>query len=176
MDSSKILETQITGYTGNEHIFTIAGIIVRGDTLAEMTKEEQIKENDKKKEYLKSYIPLKNRTKRLEEEIAELRLSKMCPRIVNDGMPHGTDISDLSNYAAAFDRLERELVKARYDRITRYTEIFRKIEMMEDETEKDLLTLKYLRGMHWEEICVELSYEWTWVHKLHRDALQHFQL
>lgn len=141
-----------------------------------MTKEELIKSNEKKKEYLKSYIPMVKRAKLLQEEINQLKLAKMYPSVVNDGMPHGSSLGDLSSYIAELDKLERFLIEAKRDCFNKYTEILSKIELLEDATERNLLLLKYIRGMKWEEICVELAYEWTWVHKLHRDALIHFQL
>lgn len=139
-----------------------------------VTREELQKENESKKEYLKSYISLKRRAKILEEEINELRLNEMLPCVQYDDMPHSHNIKDLSNYAAALDDKLQELYKLRYDKVTRYTEIMRKIEMMGDETEKDLLTLRYLKGMKWEDICVELNYSWKQIHRLHYKALNNF--
>jgi DNA-directed RNA polymerase specialized sigma24 family protein len=35
-----------------------------------------------------------------------------------------------------------------------------------------LIRLRYFDGMSWEGICVEMSYGWNAVHRIHRDALQ----
>lgn len=111
-------------------------------------------ENELKKEYLRSYIPAVNAARRIEEEIEQLRADKMAPALVMDDMPHAHDQKDLSDYAAKLDELERKLIKARYKRIDLYAEIFADIERLEDETEKTVLTYRYLRRYSWEKICV----------------------
>ena len=107
-------------------------------------------ENDKKKEYLWGYQRAKRQMERLEEELAELRLDKMCPSVIQDGMPHASGGGDLSGYAARVDTLERKILKARYKKIQRFKEIRDRIEGLEDENEKDVLV--YRNGYHFTEI------------------------
>lgn len=47
-------------------------------------------ENEKKKEYLKSYQRAVKRERDILEEIKRLRADKMFPSVVNDGMPKGS--------------------------------------------------------------------------------------
>ena len=103
------------------------------------------KENELKKEYLRSYTPAVSAARRIEEEIEQLRADKMAPALVMDDMPHAHDQKDLSDYAAKLDELERKLIKARYERIDLYADIFADIERLEDETEKAVLTYRYFR-------------------------------
>ena len=49
--------------------------------------EKELTENEKKKEYLKSYGKALRREQRILDEIQCLRLDKMFPSIVQDGMP-----------------------------------------------------------------------------------------
>lgn len=133
------------------------------------------KDNELKKEYLRSYTPAVSAARRIEEEIEQLRADKMAPALVMDDMPHAHDQKDLSDYAAKLDELERKLIKARYERIDLYAEIFADIERLEDETEKAVLTYKYIRRQSWEEICVKLGYQWAQVHRIHAKALQNFK-
>ena len=98
----------------------------------------------------------------------------MAPALVMDDMPHAHDQKDLSDYAAKLDELERKLIKARYKRIDLYAEIFADIERLEDETEKTVLTYRYLRRYSWEKICVEIGYQWAQVHRIHARALKNF--
>lgn len=100
----------------------------------------------------------------------------MSPSVTNDGMPHGTDKKDLSDYAVKVDEIEQKLVAARYSRICAFQEVQRRIEAMEDEAEKDLLTYRYLRGLKWEEVAVRMGYSWRKIHYLHSDALEHFEI
>ena len=135
--------------------------------------DRELTENEKKKLFLKSYLRDKQAVRRIEEQLAELRLSKLSPGMsMGDGMPHGSDMRDLSDYAAKVDELERELIQKRYDRICSFRKVQTAIEELEDETEKDLLTYRYLNGMKWEEIAVKMGYSWKHIHRIHAVALK----
>lgn len=136
----------------------------------------EMTENEKKKEFLMSYQKEKRRVRRLEEQLEELRQNKMSPSVTNDGMPHGTDKKDLSDYAVKVDEIEQELVAARYSRICAFQEVQKRIEAMEDEREKDLLTYRYLKGLKWEEICVRMDYKWRQVHRIHAMAIKNLKM
>lgn len=141
-----------------------------------MTKEELKKEIEEKKEYLKSYQDYYKRAKILQVEIDELRHSKMFPSVINDGMPHSNSISDLSSYAAKLDDLINSLEELRLKKIEKYKEVTQRIELMENEMDKNILTLRYLRDFRWEDICISLSYEWAQIHRLHTKALKNFKM
>lgn len=133
-------------------------------------------ENDKKKEYLWGYQRAKRQMERLEEELAELRLDKMCPSVIQDGMPHASGGGDLSGYAARVDALERKILKARYKRIQKFKEIRDRIERLEDENEKDVLVYRYIRGMKWEDIAVQMNIGYRHVLRMHGKALENFKM
>ena len=142
-----------------------------------MPVDRELTENEKKKIFLKSYLRNKQAVRRIEEQLAELRLSKLSPGMsMGDGMPHGSDMRDLSDYAAKVDELERELIQKRYDRICSFRKVQTAIEELEDETEKDLLTYRYLNGMKWEEIAVKMGYSWKHVHRIHAAALKNLKM
>lgn len=137
----------------------------------------ELTENEKKKLFLKSYMQAKNDVFRLEMQLAELRLNKLTPSMVSDdGMPHASGISDLSDYAARVDELERELLQKRYRRIRAFKKVQAAIERLENEQEKDLLTYRYLKGYSWEKIAVEMGYTYRHVTRLHGEALKNFKM
>ena len=140
-----------------------------------MTEQEK-KENEEKKEYLNSYIPLVKAAKRIAEEMERVRMDKMFPGMSSDGMPHGTNISDLSDYIVRVERLQTQLSHARYKRIEQYSKIFRDIELLDDERERQVLTYRYLRGYAWEKICMKMGYSWKQVHRIHGQALRDFKI
>lgn len=39
------------------------------------------------------------------------------------------------------------------------------------EREKLLMRLRYIDNMKWEQICVEMNYEWRHIHRMHSEAL-----
>lgn len=133
-------------------------------------------ENEEKKKYLNSYIFCKHKMERLSEQINELRSQKMFPSVNNDGMPHGSGISDLSGYAGRLDELIRQLEDERNTAIQKYTEIHNQIQSMEDGAEKEILERRYLMGETWEMIAVHMHYTYRHVTRLHGTALYNFRL
>lgn len=136
----------------------------------------QQSENEKKKEYLKGYEKAVRQLHRIELEIQEMRLNKICPSILLDGMPHAHGGNDLSAYAVLLEREERKYRKARYERIHKCKEIKDKIEQLGNEDEKDVLLYRYIKLMKWEEICTKMKYSWKQIHRIHSNALDHFKL
>lgn len=133
---------------------------------------EQWEINEKKKEYLRRYVRSKKREKRIEEEIQRLRMDKMFPSVVSDDMPHGTDQKDLSDYIVLVDQ-QIDLLKAeRLEGIKIYADIEERIRKMQDDNEQEVLRLKYIRGMTWEEVAVEMRYTFQHTHRIHKRALK----
>ena len=133
-------------------------------------------ENEKKKEYLRGYEHAVRQMERSELRIRELRLNKICPSVIADGMPHAHGGSDLSGYAALVDQEERKYMKSRYQRVMKCKEITDRIERMKDEDEKDVLMHRYIQLMKWEDICVRMGYSWKQTHRIHSRALSNFKM
>lgn len=133
-------------------------------------------ENEQKKEYLKSYRRAIKREQDILEEIQRLRLDKMFPSVVNDGMPHGSSHSDLSDYAAILDEQIDLLKEERLERVRCYQKIERQIRQMENEDEQEVLRLRYILGMKWEEVAVKMGYSWKQTHRIHSSALKKFKM
>ena len=94
----------------------------------------------------------------------------------NDGRPHGSGQSDLSGYAAELDRLERSLIKERYERIRTYKDIAIRIKKLKSENEKDVLFYRYIAGLAWWEIAEKMSFSERQIFRIHGKALVHFRL
>lgn len=137
---------------------------------------EEITELEEKKEYLRKYLDCVKASKRIEGQITELRYDKMHPSLRQDGMPHGNGKRDLSDYSVALENLEDKMLAARYRVIKCYTDIFEKIEQMNTEGEKQILTLRYIKGCTFEEIADEIGYSQRQVTRLHTKALEHFKM
>lgn len=134
------------------------------------------KENEEKKEYLRSYRRTVKREKDILDEIQRLRTDKMFPSVVNDGMPRGSSQSDLSDYIAILDE-QIELLKAeRLEKARCYQKIERQIKQMENEDEQEVLRLRYITGLKWEEVAVRMSYSWKHIHRIHSSALCNFKM
>ena len=138
--------------------------------------EQYKEENEKKKEYLKRYHVAELAEKEIQEEIDDLRMNKMFPALIQDGMPHGSSCMDLSEYAAQLDELLTELKDQMEQRIRIRREITQRIEAMQDETEKTVLRLRYIHWLRWEQIAERMGYGWTQVHRIHGRALTNFKM
>ena len=142
----------------------------------EEVKKKEKTEDEIKKEYLLGFQKISRQLARLENELTEIRLNKYCPSCISDGMPHASGCSDLSSYMAKVDELEKKILKKRYNRLQKQQEIRNRIERIEDENEKDVLTYRYLRGMKWEDIAVKMGYSWRRIHYIHSKALENFRI
>ena len=90
-------------------------------------------ENEKKKEYLKQYGKALRQEKRIEEELERLKLDWMLPgALAADGMPKSSSLSDLSDYMAKIDELERKLIRQRRKKVQIRTEIRERIEELDN--------------------------------------------
>lgn len=134
------------------------------------------KENEEKKQYLRSYRAAVKREEEILEEIQRLRLDKMFPSMVNDGMPKGSQQSDLSDYAVLLDEQIQKLKEERLEKAKLYSSIEKKIRHLEGEDEKRVLRLRYIKGLKWEEVALQMGYTWQHIHKIHAKALRNFKM
>ena len=134
------------------------------------------KENEEKKEYLKSYRRAVKREKDILDEIQRLRADKMFPSVANDGMPKGSNQSDLSDYIAILDEQIELLKVERLEKARCYQKIEKQIRQMENEDEQEVLRLRYITGLKWEEAAARMSYSWKHIHRIHSSALCNFKM
>lgn len=136
-------------------------------------------EIERKKEYLKQYGQAVRQIARSEMIINEIRMNKILPGHVVNGLPRGSVQTDLSDYAVKLEEETERYLKARYHRIRLCTEIRDRIEAMTDEDEKDILTYRYIKLMRWEGkngICKKMGISERGAYRLHGQALQHFEI
>ena len=141
-------------------------------------EEKTVSENDKKKEYLRSYRYHVRRIHRINAEIAELREMKLHPSMrPDDGMPHGSvGQGDLSGYSAELDEMINELIEERYQRIKTYQAIVRQIKRMKSRNESDVLFYRYIKGLDWWEIAEKMKFSERQIYRFHGKALTHFEI
>ena len=137
---------------------------------------ETWEENELKKQYLNGYKYARMRAKRVAEQIQQLRLDTMFPCLQGDGMPRGSNQSDLSDYMERHDELMEELKKEELDAVAQYTDIHRAIKRMQDEEEKEILERKYLMQKSWETIAEELGISRRTAIRIHGNALTNFKI
>ena len=136
-------------------------------------ENDKKKENEIKKEFLRSYRIHANRLERIIEEIDELRSMQMFPPLNMDGMPHAGAAGGLENYAALFNEKEKEAEKERKLKMDAYSQIVYSISKLEEKKENDVLFYRYIKGWDWEEISEKMNYSKRWVLDIHGKALEH---
>ena len=136
----------------------------------------EMTENDKKKEFLRRYRECERREQEILEEIQRLRADKMFPSSVNDGMPKGSQQSDLSDYVVSMERQIGRLKRERLKKARTREQIDLAIRRMKNPDEQRVLRLRYLWGLKWEEVAVKMSYSWKQIHRLHSSALDNFEM
>ncbi len=133
------------------------------------------KEARKKKEYLRGYEKTVRRMERSKLRLQEVQMSRICPAIIKDGMPHAHTPSDLSSYAVVLNRAEEELQESEIRCAEKYKEIRDRIEELEDENEKKVLTYRYLALLKWIDIREKMGYSRQHVYRVHERALKNFK-
>lgn len=140
-------------------------------------EENNVKnENNRKKEYLRGYRKHGKRIKRIELEIEEIRSMKMYPSMSNDGMPHGSNQSDLSSYAAELQEKEDELYLEGIRQVQTYKDIEHRINKLENQDERDVMFYKYIKGFKWWQIAQLMDYSESWIYELHGRALKKIKI
>lgn len=134
------------------------------------------KENEQKKEYLRGYRKHGKKIIRISSEIEEIRSMLLYPSINNDGMPHGTNQGDLSDYAAKLTEKEESLYLEGVEQVKTHKDINYRINQLENEDERDVLFYRYIKDKRWWEIAELMGYSERQVHRLHGKALEHLIL
>ena len=134
-------------------------------------------ENEKKKEFLRGYRKSLKREESICDDIQELRARKMFPSCaMGDGMPHGSNQTDMSNYIVILDEMLENLKKERYDGAVKRSRIEKSIRSLRDENEQEVLRLRYIKGLEWEQVAVEIGYSWKQTHRFHSAALKKLKM
>lgn len=118
-----------------------------------------------KKKYLKQYAPCLAAVKDTERSLVDLEME------IRDFLRH-IDIDLLESYVESLKQARKMLLQMRYRKRSLYLDIYKKIEKMEDETEKRVLRLKYLEGYSWEQVAEEIGYSVRQIHNIHKRALE----
>ncbi|RGF64230.1 sigma-70 family RNA polymerase sigma factor [Ruminococcus sp. AF32-2AC] len=101
---------------------------------------------------------------------------KMYPSSINNGMPHGSNQSDLSSYAVALQEREDELYQEGVKQVQTYKDIEYRINKLENQDERDVMFYKYIKGFTWWQIAQLMEYSESWIYELHGRALKNIQI
>lgn len=114
---------------------------------------------NEKKKYLSGYQESKRAVERLEEELKEL----------------GEAGRGIENKKMQQD-IKKKIVNERYKRIRNFEEVRGKIEKMENETEKEALVYRHIRGLTEEKAARRMNYTTRQFQRIYRRAVEHFRM
>lgn len=139
---------------------------------------DSVKGNEEKKAYLNRFSESRKAERRIIDQIKEFESQKIWLKINNNdiGICGSRVFRDLSACMVKEEQLVEQMIQARNTHVEIYNDIFLAIEVIADEREREVLTLRYIECLKWEEIAVKMHVEWAQVHRIHAKALQHFKI
>lgn len=131
--------------------------------------ERQLKAQD----YMKQYEDAVRRVRQCEEQLEREELSVDAIRSTsdNDGMPHGTGISNpTADKAVRLVDKGIDLFDARDRARTIQREVF-EVAYSLGGVEGDVLIERYIKLKDWDDVCDAVGYGWSQTHSYHRIGL-----
>ena len=128
-------------------------------------------ENKEKISYLKQYRSLSMEIDRISEELQ--RWQDLATRISPSysDMPHGGGSDKVQTAAVEVAELTDKLNQKLHQAIMVQENIKKLLESLDDIKLRQLMFYRYINGMRWEEIAVRMDFNYRWVLRLHRKAL-----
>lgn len=133
-------------------------------------------ELEKTKKWMKRYWEAKERLTKSGERIETIRSSKMGSAVHLDGMPHGHNGTDLSDYAALILWEEEQYCRLQYDSINIRREICDAIERLPDKKAKEILAFRYIQNLRWIDITAQTGLSKGQLMKIHNKALKRLDI
>ena len=137
---------------------------------------DKIYKDNQKKEFLNKYLEYVQCEETILQKIQEIRINQSCPSVINDGMPHGTDKSDLSSFAAQIDVQIEKLKSVRKQENSARRSILAKIKGIDDKDERIMLRLRYIQGLSIDDAAVILGVCRAKGYNIHNSAIKNLKL
>ena len=127
--------------------------------------------NQEKAAYLKQYRSLSMEIDQISEELQ--RWQDLATRISPSysDMPHGGGSDKVQTAAVEVAELTDKLNRKLHQAIMVQENIKKLLESLDDIKLRQLMSYRYINGMRWEEIAVRMDFNYRWVLRLHRKAL-----
>lgn len=124
------------------------------------------------KQFLSQAYRLDKRIERRTEDIARMRARMEKATAQLTGMPRGGSGGDWTDVSIRVLEYEAS-VKAEIAELCRVKRLIREaIDAVEDARYRELLELRYIVGMRWERIAVEMNYSFDRIKHMHGEALR----
>lgn len=123
------------------------------------------------KEFLKDHVKKLKEQKELQSELNAIYITLKSPAITGLPLAHQSEPDKIGNIVAKIQEKEIKLL-AKLDAIIAEEEEIEKVISKLETTERILMRYRYIQGLDWEKICVEMHYSWQHIHKIHKRILE----
>lgn len=126
------------------------------------------------KEQLRAYRAIRLERDKLLDMLRELETTIYSPAIPKlDPAPGGgrNGASPVEIAATKHDELRTRYLQKVAELEDAMAKVEAAIETL-DHRDRALVRLYYIQGKTWEEVCVEMSYSWRQIHRIHSDVLK----
>ena len=128
------------------------------------------------KDYLMQYRKKMARWRILQAEVERLRTDAESMRINLDGMPRASGSKGRTEaLAIQLADYESRLMQEASELYMQSMRIITEIGMLKDHKHQQLLYKRYIEGITWEQIAVDMDITWRHCHRLHKLALMEFE-
>lgn len=127
------------------------------------------------KDRLKLYGAIRYEMQQIEARIWELEDDCGQPKAQQlDAMPKGSGGADVvQTWVLTKETLLEQYRRKHNAAVQALALIEQMLERLDDPRERALIRCKYIEERTWEAVCVEMSYSWRQVHRIHSSALAH---
>lgn len=132
--------------------------------------------NQEKKQYLNSYCELNDSINQKLDELAHLRALATKVTTTLSDMPKGSSTASKEDTYIKLIMLDNEINAD----IDKYVDMRKEVEIcinsVSDLTLRAILYYRYICGKKWEQIAIDMNYNYRWVLRLHGKALSKIQI
>lgn len=127
-----------------------------------------------KKDFLRRYLEADESIQTKLDQIAHLRqlATKLTSVLSEDKVRSSGNTDKLGLAVSKIVDMENEVQQEICALYEIKAQVRRAIDSVSNENMKNILELRYINGMKWEQIAIQTSYDYSWVLRLHGQALQ----
>ena len=130
-----------------------------------------------KKEFLNQYLSARREISIKLDEIAKLRsLAAKVTQSFSGTLAGGENSSRVELAAAKIVDLEKEIGREIDNLEKVICQVEQTIDTLQNQNQRNVLKLRYLNGMKWEQIAVKLNYNYRWILRIHGLALKNLAI
>lgn len=130
------------------------------------------------KQYLLQIKYAESKVRRIRDQLdivhAEMSALK-SPAYDADRVQTSATSDKMLNLVIRYGELEQKLTEEVDALLTIRSQIISEIESLENDNQRDVLYLVYVKHLHWDDVASEMGYTRRWVEKLHGHALIEFK-